>query len=166
MDAFESQLGRIPHSLIRTSTGTLNTKNHQIGAVNHRTVSDLMGRLEMFSGRSRANFYFVIVLEKFILVVSVLRRDIGQYKYKCAVIITHRSSASADRCRCQPIKLSITANEKFNIPLCKQKFPHHLFQTLLDDQGHIYLPVSKKADRKHIHSTRHFVIPSFTCVYR
>ena len=84
----------ILHGLISSARIVFNAENDQIRAVNHRTVSDLMGRLEMFFCGSGTDLDFIIILMERLLVVAIFCCCVWKYQDKCAVVITGVSFAS------------------------------------------------------------------------
>ena len=110
-----------------------------------------MSSLEMIFCGFGADLNLVIIRMERLLVISIFCCCVRQYQNKCAVIITDCSFTSAYSRSDKLIELSVTTNKELYIFFGYKEFLDYLLQKLLDYKYIINLPVSKEADRIHIH---------------
>ena len=147
----------IAHSLISSACITLHKEHHQIGTVNHFTVTVLVCSLEVASRRSSADLHLIVVIVKGVLVVPVLRRLVRHDPDKGAVIITDRPLAASHGQGNELVKFSVTADKELHIFLFGQQLADQLFKLLLSRKGTVYYPVPEEGQTDpaaDLHKTR------------
>jgi len=99
------------------------------------------------------DFYVGVIVVEVIFVIKILSRGIWQHQNKGTVIVPVFFSYAKYRRRYALVEVPISTNQKIHILIFVNKFPYLFFQKVLHLYDIVHVSVTKKRNRKYIHTS-------------